>query len=335
MNNEITALKTAIDKYGSKFTDLVVGISVGSEDLYRDSVMGIQAHAGIGTGPDTIVSYINQVRSAISGTSLSKAPIGHVDTWTGWTNGSVTNVIDAVDWLGVDAYPYFQSTMANSISDAPGLFNAAIANTQGVAKGKPIWVTETGYPVSGSNQNLAVASLENAKTYWDEVGCSLFGKTNTWWYTLQDADPVTPNPSFGIVGGKLSTTPLFNLTCPPVSSKSTSTSASSASSSSSSTRAGSSTSTGSSSSTGSSTGSSSGTSSGTSTGSSSGASTTSSSGASIAAGSGSSTGSGASVSPSGSASGSASSPLHTGAATTNSGSVVAVMGAIAAFIAFL
>lgn len=37
-NNELTALKSAIDQYGSDFTDLVVGISVGSEDLYRISV---------------------------------------------------------------------------------------------------------------------------------------------------------------------------------------------------------------------------------------------------------------------------------------------------------
>jgi glucan endo-1,3-beta-D-glucosidase len=222
MTNEIDALKTAISTYGANFTDRVIGISVGSEDLYRDSVMGIEAKAGIGAGPDTLVTYINQVRSAISGTALSKSLVGHVDTWTGWTNSSVTSVINTVDFLGVDAYPYFQSTMSNSIQDAQGLFNSAMAATQGVSGGKPVWVTETGYPVSGNTSGLAVPSLVNAKTYWDEVGCSLFGKTNTWWYTLQDADPITPDPSFGIVGGQLSTTPLFNLTCPPPSTTSSS-----------------------------------------------------------------------------------------------------------------
>lgn len=34
-DNEIAALKAAIVQYGSAFTDLVEGISVGSEDLYR------------------------------------------------------------------------------------------------------------------------------------------------------------------------------------------------------------------------------------------------------------------------------------------------------------
>ena len=32
--------------------------------------------------------------------------------------------------------------------------------------------------------NLAVASLENARTYWAGVGCDLFGNRDTFWYTL-------------------------------------------------------------------------------------------------------------------------------------------------------
>lgn len=35
--NELTALKSAIDTYGTAFTSIVEGISVGSEDLYRNS----------------------------------------------------------------------------------------------------------------------------------------------------------------------------------------------------------------------------------------------------------------------------------------------------------
>ncbi|GIK05514.1 hypothetical protein Aspvir_009627 [Aspergillus viridinutans] len=211
--NEIAALKSAIADYGDDLAKLVVGISVGSEDLYRNSVDGVKANAGLGVNPDELVSYINQVRSTIAGTKLSGASIGHVDTWTAWVNGSNSAVIDACDWLGFDGYPYFQNTMANSISDAKALFNDAVAKTEAVAKGKEVWITETGWPVSGKTENLAVPNLANAKTYWDEVGCPLFGKTNTWWYILQDTNPVTPNPSFGIVGSTLTTTPLFDLSC--------------------------------------------------------------------------------------------------------------------------
>lgn len=166
-----------------------------------------------GASPSTIVSYINQVRDAIAGTSLSSAPVGHVDTWTAWVNASNDAVIDACDFIGVDAYPYFQDTMANAISNNQALFNDAISAVQSAVGGKSVWITETGYPVSGKTSGQAVPSLDNAKTYWDEVGCALFGKTNVWWYTMQDAEPSTPNPSFGIVGSTLTTTPLFNISC--------------------------------------------------------------------------------------------------------------------------
>lgn len=59
-------------------------------------------------GPDVLVGYIKQVRDAIAGTPLSGVPVGHVDTWTAWVNASNDAVISAADWLGVDAYPYFQ-----------------------------------------------------------------------------------------------------------------------------------------------------------------------------------------------------------------------------------
>ena len=218
ITNEIAALQAAISQYGTAFTSLVAGLSVGSEDLYRISPIGlVSPGAAPGAEPSTIIDYISQVRSAIAGTGLSGIPVGHVDTWTAWVNGSNSDVVSACDFIGMDAYPYFQNTMPNSISQNAQLFQSAYDATIGAAQGKDVWVTETGFPVSGSTSGAAVPSLANAQTYWDEVGCGmLFGKVNTYWFTLQDAYPITPNPSFGIVGTTLSTTPLFNLTCPAV-----------------------------------------------------------------------------------------------------------------------
>ncbi|KAJ5081771.1 hypothetical protein NUU61_010035 [Penicillium alfredii] len=214
MQNEVAALKSAINQYGDDFAKLVVGISVGSEDLYRNSVEGAQANAGIGINPHDLAEFIDQVRDTIKGTPLSGASIGHVDTWTAWTNDSNAEVVEKVDWLGFDGYPYFQGTMDNSIDDGKKLFDEAVAKTKSAAGKKEVWITETGWPVGGKTVNKAVASKENAKRFWDEVGCPLFGNTNTWWYTLQDGQGESiPNPSFGIVGNKLSTTPLFDLSC--------------------------------------------------------------------------------------------------------------------------
>lgn len=206
--NEIAALQAAISQYGTAFTDRVVGISVGSEDMYRISPTGVDNLSGPGVGPSVIVDYVGQVRAAIANTALNGKPVGHVDTWTAWANSSNSAAIDAVDFLGVDAYPYYETENGNDISNALNLFNSAIEQVNAVSQGKNVWITETGWPTSGETLAQAVPSVANAKTYWDQVGCGLlFGKRDVWWFTLED-------PTFGVVGNSLSTTPLYDLTCP-------------------------------------------------------------------------------------------------------------------------
>ncbi|XXG98542.1 hypothetical protein Hte_004866 [Hypoxylon texense] len=230
--NEILALKAAIEQYGDDFANLVDGISVGSEDLYRNSPMGIAAGSNVGAEPATIARYIKETKDTIAGTGLEGTPIGHVDTWTAWYNGTNQAVIDACDWLGMDAYPYFQDTMPNAISESKSLFQEALGKTQQAGGGKPVWITETGQPVSGKTVGQSVASTDNAETYWKDVVCPLLSSgTNLWYYTLQDAAPDTPSPSFGIVGNKLTTTPLFDLSCDDVDTSSSSSSSSAGSSS--------------------------------------------------------------------------------------------------------
>jgi len=50
------------------------------------------------------------------------------------------------------------------------------------------------------------------KKYWHTVGCSLFGKRNTFWYTLVDINAAQQEISFGITPVD-SATPKFDLTC--------------------------------------------------------------------------------------------------------------------------
>ncbi|KAI1352287.1 glycoside hydrolase superfamily [Xylaria sp. FL0043] len=222
--NEITALKAAIETYGDDLSSLVDGISIGSEDLYRNSPQGIAAGSNPGVDPDVLLKYIQQVKDTIAGTALDGALLGHVDTWTAWDNSSNSVVVDALDWIGMDAYPYFQDTMPNAIGQSKSLFQTALGRTQAAAGGKAVWVTETGHPVSGKQSGESVASVQNAENYWKTVGCPMFGNTNVWWYTLQDAAPDTPNPSFGIIGSELTTTPLFDLSCDDVETEPTSSS---------------------------------------------------------------------------------------------------------------
>jgi glucan endo-1,3-beta-D-glucosidase len=159
------------------------------------------------------------VRASLNGTALAHTPIGHVDTWTVWADTTASNraVIDAVDWLGMDAYSYWQREQANAVDQGKRLFDSALNQTRAAAGvgAKPVWITETGWPVSGKSQNQAVPSAENAKRFWDEVGCPLFGREHVWWYTLRDASAKrgTAQPSFGIVGADLAKGSLFDISC--------------------------------------------------------------------------------------------------------------------------
>lgn len=82
VDNEIAALKAGIAQYGTAFTDLIVAISVGSEDLYRNSGYPGASDPGPGTNPDVLVNYISQVKAAIAGTSAEGRLVGHVDVRT-------------------------------------------------------------------------------------------------------------------------------------------------------------------------------------------------------------------------------------------------------------
>jgi glucan endo-1,3-beta-D-glucosidase len=213
IDKELSALKKAIDKYGKKFTDLVIGMSIGSEDLYRDSETGVTNKAGVGAGPAVVVKFIEEYKKSVSNTALKSVPIGHVDTWDAWTNGTNKVVIDAVDWVGVDEYPYYETGKGNDIKNSGKLFDRAFNAVKGAVGKKPIWVTETGWPATGPDWDEAEASVENAKYYWQEIGCrQLFNKVPTFWYNLRDSNP--DNEMKFAITNNLSTKPLFDLTCP-------------------------------------------------------------------------------------------------------------------------
>ncbi|EWZ42711.1 hypothetical protein FOCG_02303 [Fusarium oxysporum f. sp. radicis-lycopersici 26381] len=224
IDKEISALKKAVDKYGSKLTDLVIGVSVGSEDLYRNSVTGVKNKGGVGVQPDVLVDFINDFKKAFKGTPIGKIPVGHVDTWDVWGNATNKAVLDAIDFIGVDEYPYYENDKGNSIDNAAKLFNKAYEATIAASGGKPVWVTETGWPYKGPDWDEAVPSVKNAQKYWRDVGCKyLFNKTPTFWYTLRDSNP--DNKMKFAITDNLSTTPLFDLSCDKVDDEETTSSA--------------------------------------------------------------------------------------------------------------
>jgi glucan endo-1,3-beta-D-glucosidase len=193
---EKAALLAAVNQYGIGW---IISVSVGSEDLYRGD-----------TTASTLAQQIYDVRGMLSTVNGgSSVQVGHVDTWTAWVNGANTAVIQACDFVGMDGYPYYQDS---SIDDSANVFWQSVQQTRDVVNSvKPgtwVWITESGWPVSGPTIGAAVASTANAQQYWSTVACAAFQQAHTFWYTLQD---YTGNPSFGIVDSNFN--PLYNLAC--------------------------------------------------------------------------------------------------------------------------
>ncbi|KIX04443.1 uncharacterized protein Z518_05311 [Rhinocladiella mackenziei CBS 650.93] len=190
---EKQALLEAIQQYGS---DWILAVSVGSEDLYRGD-----------TDANTLAAKINDVRGMLWGLGASSKSVGHVDTWTAWVDGANTPVIEAVDWLGNDAYPYFEGV---GIDDgaANNAYWAAVERVRAVSQGKEVWTTETGFPITGDTIGAAVPSVDNLQIYWWQVSCASFSSLNYFFYILDD---FADTPSFAVVDTNY--TPLIDMTC--------------------------------------------------------------------------------------------------------------------------
>ena len=214
---ETSALDTAITTYGTKLTDLIYGISVGSEDLYRTTENSADI---VGDSVANIQKYIGWTRQVLAKHSLNK-PVGHVDTWQIWLNPKYgQQLLPNVDFVGMDDYPYWDNVANDkSASNMTGNYENVVAGV----KGKPVWITETGWPVNApaNSSNPAKPGLSEASQYWQSVGCGwAFGKINTWWYIYNDLQAVSASkakpkqPSFGLAASPSDTCGLFDLACP-------------------------------------------------------------------------------------------------------------------------
>lgn len=73
-----------------------------------------------------------------------QAEVGHVDTYNAWTNSANDDVIKACDFIGMDAYPYWQGS---SIEDAYNVFFQAYQETKNHVQsvGSGAWVVRLSF----------------------------------------------------------------------------------------------------------------------------------------------------------------------------------------------
>ncbi|KAJ4400437.1 hypothetical protein N0V91_008691 [Didymella pomorum] len=102
VDNELAALGKDFDKYGQSLADLVIGLSVGNEDVYRFTA---KKDGQSGVGPDDVRLTTQKVRGKIKaapwGRFMEGKPIGYTDT-------SPYAVMSDSDSIGMTAYPYWE-----------------------------------------------------------------------------------------------------------------------------------------------------------------------------------------------------------------------------------
>ena len=201
--DEKAALLQSIQDNGH---EMLVGISVGSEDLYRGDVP-----------VDTLIEYVNEVRAEVRALGADTW-VGVTDTWTSWVDANNYGLIDACDMIITDAYPFWQGVDIDAGKDTLyAAFNATKAASKAATNGpipRYVWIGETGWPTSGPSNRSAVPSVENAQKYYQDTWCSLIkDNVDFYWYTTNDSPYLTGvEAAFGIADSASNLK--YNITCP-------------------------------------------------------------------------------------------------------------------------
>lgn len=119
--------------------------AVGNEVLYRNDL-----------SEEQLLAYIKRVKEAIP-----RTPVGYVDAYYEFTQHP--RITEACDVILSNCYPYWEGCdIEHSLNHMQQMYGQAMH----AASGKPVIITETGWPSQGTNLRGAYPSDENAMKYF-------------------------------------------------------------------------------------------------------------------------------------------------------------------------
>ena len=122
--------------------------AVGNEVLLRNEL-----------NKEEMIGYIRRVKEALPNT-----PVGCVDTYYQFVENA--DLVDVCDVILANCYPFWEGC---SIENATQYLEKMESVTKDASQGKPVIITETGWPDEGENTNLAEPSATNAMKYFINV----------------------------------------------------------------------------------------------------------------------------------------------------------------------
>ncbi|RNC84254.1 MAG: glycosyl hydrolase [Winogradskyella sp.] len=121
--------------------------AVGNEVLYRNDLT-----------LDELIGYIRRVKEALAGLDI---PVGYVDAYYEFSRHPI--IVENTDVVLANLYPYWEGC---PIEYALGHMQAMYGQVVDAAQGKPIIITETGWPSQGGGLRGAIAGGEAAMKYF-------------------------------------------------------------------------------------------------------------------------------------------------------------------------
>lgn len=121
--------------------------AVGNEVLYRNDL-----------SLEELIEYIKRVRQALDGLDI---PVGYVDAYYEFSRHPI--IVENTDVILANLYPFWEGC---PIEYALGHMQAMYGQVVDAAQGKPIIITETGWPSEGGGLKGAIAGEEAAMKYF-------------------------------------------------------------------------------------------------------------------------------------------------------------------------
>ena len=166
-------INTLIDLAKLGCVDIAV---IGNEVLMRNE-LSVQE----------IIDYINKVKKELPG-----LPVSYVDAY--YKFHEHPELIEACDVILVNCYPFWEGS---SIEESSNYLRKMYAVTKSISNGKPVMITETGWPNQGDSTHGATPSSENAMKYFintsnwakqDDIPLFYFSSFDESWKVHHEGD---------------------------------------------------------------------------------------------------------------------------------------------------
>jgi exo-beta-1,3-glucanase (GH17 family) len=166
-----------------EITNLIAAANAGEVDL---AIVGSEVLRRGDLLEAKLIEYINRVRMAIPDT----IPVTTADVY-GELLAHPT-ILDTIDLVFANYYPYWQGV---KLDNAIAQLHCWHQRVRFAAKGKPVFVSESGWPSCGNTVGEAVPSLNNASAYFlnfvswaraNEVSCFYFSAFDESWKAIEE-----------------------------------------------------------------------------------------------------------------------------------------------------